>query len=713
MSTHVIRHRWRTALFHGFAAAGLSACGAAPDPFEDPTPPCKLGAVPQLQLPSSLAEGAPPLRDGSSAALGIEGHPLAVAGPGGSQLFAVDPWNGTLVVLDKASLATLKTFPVGVRASKLVAVGQEAWVAASGGSEIVRINTASGQSTTWQVGPEPMGLALTADHHHLLVAVAGTSELQMRDAQTGALLAALPTPARPMAVAVSGEQVAVATQSSGVALFRLHAGKLTPESVAPLSTASLVPHCSALLNGQVESSPAKSPTAVATSQGAVNPTRAVAIAASPSGSGFAVAHVVARPGSADTSLAAHQVTMVCDGVDTDGAPAAAVGGYGGAGDLVPGCDRPSPRAIEAAISRVGGSQALADASVPVSYGGEALAARLDQPDDIAFDPQRALMYLVGRGSDDVLVVRDNDVQQALGIIRLPTGSAPTGIATDGTKAWVLGANQFRITEVALEPLHQRQPGQPANEIDLRAASPKLGRHSPAFAKDPLPAAAREGRAIFFNAHNNALSANHAFACATCHVNGAEDQQTWFVAGGPRQTPSLAGRLAGTFPYNWKGTEVALEDNMKDTVHRMGGKGLSPSSLASLEQFLLVGLQALPSRPATDAAALADGRKAFVKAGCDGCHTKGTGSDGQLHNGGIVNDVDVQVASLLGLPVSEGLLFNTPSLRSVGVTAPYFHDGRFATLEEALAATSDQGKMGDTRGLTASERANLMTYLRSL
>jgi CxxC motif-containing protein (DUF1111 family) len=153
--------------------------------------------------------------------------------------------------------------------------------------------------------------------------------------------------------------------------------------------------------------------------------------------------------------------------------------------------------------------------------------------------------------------------------------------------------------------------------------------------------------------------------------------------------------------------------MKDTVHRMGGKGLAPASLTSLEQFLLVGLPPLPTRPVVDAEALAAGRKAFVKAGCDSCHTQGTGSDGQLHDGGIVNEVDVKIATMLGQPESAGLLFNTPSLRNVAISAPYFHDGRFATLEEALAATSDQGKMGDTRGLTATERAHLLLYLRSL
>ena len=131
------------------------------------------------------------------------------------------------------------------------------------------------------------------------------------------------------------------------------------------------------------------------------------------------------------------------------------------------------------------------------------------------------------------------------------------------------------------------------------------------------------------------------------------------------------------------SDLLLQDNMKDTVHRMGGKGLAPATLASLEKFLMVGLQPLPARPVVDAAAVAAGRQAFVKAGCDGCHVQGTGSDGQLHDAGIVSDLDVQIAVLRGQPESAGRLFNTPSLRNVGITAPYFHDGSAATLEQAV------------------------------
>ena len=66
---------------------------------------------------------------------------------------------------------------------------------------------------------------------------------------------------------------------------------------------------------------------------------------------------------------------------------------------------------------------------------------------------------------------------------------------------------------------------------------------------------------------------------------------------------------------------------------------------------------------------------------------------------------------------------TPSLRNVEYTAPYMHDGRFATLEEAIehystgvkpSATLDpllnHGQRGD---FTEEEKAALVAFLKTL
>ena len=56
-------------------------------------------------------------------------------------------------------------------------------------------------------------------------------------------------------------------------------------------------------------------------------------------------------------------------------------------------------------------------------------------------------------------------------------------------------------------------------------------------------------------------------------------------------------------------------------------------------------------------------------------------------------------------------FDTPSLEFIGGTAPYFHDGRYATLEALLA--DPESSMGHSASLPAEDRAALAAYLRSL
>ena len=56
-------------------------------------------------------------------------------------------------------------------------------------------------------------------------------------------------------------------------------------------------------------------------------------------------------------------------------------------------------------------------------------------------------------------------------------------------------------------------------------------------------------------------------------------------------------------------------------------------------------------------------------------------------------------------------FDTPSLRFVGGTAPYFHDGRYATLRDVLVGTD--GKMGHVAQLSPQDFAALEAYLLTL
>jgi cytochrome c peroxidase len=56
-------------------------------------------------------------------------------------------------------------------------------------------------------------------------------------------------------------------------------------------------------------------------------------------------------------------------------------------------------------------------------------------------------------------------------------------------------------------------------------------------------------------------------------------------------------------------------------------------------------------------------------------------------------------------------FDTPSLRFLNGRAPYFHDGRYATLRDLVDSKTD--KMGKTSHLSAEERDALVAYLGTL
>ncbi len=133
-----------------------------------------------------------------------------------------------------------------------------------------------------------------------------------------------------------------------------------------------------------------------------------------------------------------------------------------------------------------------------------------------------------------------------------------------------------------------------------------------------------GRRIFTYVYNDSLSHGFQFSCNSCHLEGGEDGLLWPASGGLKQTPQLAGRLDGTGPFNWLGTEDSLQGNMAKTIKRMQGTGLETDELASLEMFMLDGMVRPPNPnhdPAGLTAAQIRGQALFQDAtvGCASCH----------------------------------------------------------------------------------------------
>ena len=74
--------------------------------------------------------------------------------------------------------------------------------------------------------------------------------------------------------------------------------------------------------------------------------------------------------------------------------------------------------------------------------------------------------------------------------------------------------------------------------------------------------------------------------------------------------------------------------------------------------------------------------------------------------------------------SDNGKFKTPTLRNIEVSAPYMHDGRFATLEKVIEHYDSGGhfsstvdplmkKLGVGLNLTNQEKSDLIAFLKTL
>ena len=287
------------------------------------------------------------------------------------------------------------------------------------------------------------------------------------------------------------------------------------------------------------------------------------------------------------------------------------------------------------------------------------------------------------------------------VVAFDAGSAAPSSAAVG--AWTVAEDPIGI---ALDPNRQKafvfsQAERTVNILNLD----RLGDADSSTERIELSRKARHaaadlalGRRLFHKVSDRRIS-NDGRACASCHPDGRDDGLTWATPLGPRQTPTLAGRVNETGPYGWSGLGIDLETHLSHTFQRLRGSGLSERELGALIAY--VDSLGLPARRADHADQRAQGEKLFFssRTGCAACHNGRAFTDGQLHDVGSRAKADPDAR------------FDTPSLLGVGATAPYFHDGRFASLEEMLSATN--GRMGKTRHLSRVELDALLGYLESL
>jgi len=273
-----------------------------------------------------------------------------------------------------------------------------------------------------------------------------------------------------------------------------------------------------------------------------------------------------------------------------------------------------------------------------------------------------------------------------------------------------------------------------------------------------------GRLLFFDKR---LSANNTIACASCHIpalaftdgqpvsTGINSQQ------GGRSAPTAINRGFSTAQF-WDGRAATLEDQsigpfanliehgfashdelIKKINSIKGYKKLFSDvygkskltkenvgrAIAAFQRTLISGNSPFDRFDYDgDQKAISESAKRgknlfFDKARCNLCHMGTNFSDEKFHNIGIGWD-DSDTLDLGRYRVSKNEkdlgAFKTPTLREITKTAPYMHDGRFATLEDVIKHYNKGGVKNpflDNQviplNLSDLEIKDLLSMLRSL
>jgi DNA-binding beta-propeller fold protein YncE/mono/diheme cytochrome c family protein len=320
------------------------------------------------------------------------------------------------------------------------------------------------------------------------------------------------------------------------------------------------------------------------------------------------------------------------------------------------------------------------------------------PRAAAYDAEGQWLAVACEGQDQVWRMDARPTGNAGRQAVWQVGGEPTGLALDGAtrSLFVWSQRSHTVTSMDMDAWHPSAT-QPEETERVVALGPRV----------EVPDAVAVGRGLFHLTGDTRISSDGR-ACASCHPDGRDDGLVWATPDGPRQTPTLAGRLAGTAPYGWNGARSTVKMHVTSTVKRLGGTGLDDESMDALVAYCMHmdepprAAEKEAEVPLEAVALVTEGRDLFESSstGCASCHmADGTFTDGNRH--------DVK-SKAKGDPHRR---FDTPSLRFVSGTAPYFHDGRYTTLR-ALLVGSD-GKMGHTAKLSSHDLDALEAYLKTL
>ncbi len=285
--------------------------------------------------------------------------------------------------------------------------------------------------------------------------------------------------------------------------------------------------------------------------------------------------------------------------------------------------------------------------------------------------------------------------------------------------------------------------------------------------DLLGNTVRDGKRVFYNAGDPRMSLNGYISCAGCHLDGGSDMRVFDFTNrneGFRNTVMLQGR-AGTGHGNvhWSANFDEIQDFDNDVYFQFHfgnpapGPGPANSSFtlnpnapmgaanagrdAALDAMAayVASLDKVARSPFRNAdgtltATGAAGEAIFKTLDCQRCHGGSTFTDSKvgnlapvvdpvgivppntpvLHNVGTIRPTS---GKRLGQPAGPGLTLpgiDTPTLKGIWQTAPFFHDGSAATMRAVIDAVPIAPAPANAHGgmhlLTDDEKAALERYM---
>jgi len=310
-----------------------------------------------------------------------------------------------------------------------------------------------------------------------------------------------------------------------------------------------------------------------------------------------------------------------------------------------------------------------------------------QPRALAWDGIHDALYVAGMGSDTLLQIKN---------------ASQVGVAEGVTASLTSGTNRCGADGVAIMGdgnvlvwCSFTRNVQKVEFIDAKGGLATAAKVSPgpALVASALSEKQHQGF-VLFHSQEPAMSARGSMACATCHPDNRADGLSWRIEKHELQTPVLTGRMVGTGPFKWDGTDANLMASMTSTMKRLGGFGLDKPQTEALAAYVE---QMTPVRaPSRDTAMVARGKKLFDSEGCRTCHDGNHFTDGETHKfTGTLEKAD------------------TPSLKGLSASAPYYHDGSAATLEALLRDRGAVHGMADTTKLTDAQVSDLTAFLETL